>query len=53
MGVLNIYDITLARSVPAYNSDKLKVTPRVATPGAESAVSDCLAYMKKLILRIV
>ena len=41
--LLNIYDIIFARYVPAYIATRkwrvqLKVTPRVATPGAESAV---------------
>ena len=46
MGVLNIHDITFAHNVPAYMATRKrrapKVTPQVATPGAESAVYDCL-----------
>ena len=45
MGVLNIYDIMLAQNVPTYIATRkrvLKVTLQVATPGAESAVCDCL-----------
>ena len=46
MGALNIYDIMLAHNVSAYTATRklrvLKVTFQVATPGAESAVCDCL-----------
>jgi len=39
------YDIMFAHNVPVYVATRkrrvLKVTPRVATPGAESAVCDC------------
>jgi len=43
VGVLNIYDIMLARNAHATRKWRvLKVTPHVATQGAESAVCYCL-----------
>jgi len=44
VGVLNIYDVMLARNIHAYIAIKNDVCLRwqqVATPGAESAVYDC------------
>ena len=46
VGVLDIYDIMLAHinlslCIQRHENDVLKVTPKVATPGAESAVYDC------------
>jgi len=51
VGVLNIYDMMLARNVHANMATRrrrvLKVTPppKVATQGAESAVYDCLVVV--------
>jgi len=46
VGVLNINDIMFAHNIHAYIATRkgrvLKVTLQVATPGAESAVYDCL-----------
>jgi len=50
VGVLNIiYDIMLAHNVPPYVATRklrvFKVTPpQLSTPGAKSAVYDCLVF---------
>jgi len=49
VGVLNIYEIILAHNVHRITATRkwrvLKVTPQVATQGAESAVYDCLVLV--------
>jgi len=46
VGMLSINDIVFAHNVPVYIATRklhvLKVTAQAATPGAESAVCDCL-----------
>jgi len=45
MGVLTIYDIMFAHNVPGYMATKMTCAPQVATPGAKSAVYDCLVIV--------
>jgi len=52
-------DIMFAHNVPAYTATRkwrvLKVTPQVATPGAESAVYDCLvgSFSEKQVSKVI
>ena len=49
-------DVKFAHNVPAYTAtrkkDVLKVTAKVATPGTESAVYDCLVLKLKIESRL-